>query len=49
VQEIWVDLKLFPRGFLSNPVHLHHCHTTGLTIGAVHSRCNAILWQHHGQ
>lgn len=48
VQNIRIDWRLFPRGFLKNPVHLHHCHHTGLTIGAVHARCNAILWQYHG-
>ena len=44
-----LDMRLFPRGFLSRPVHLHHDHRTGLTIGAVHARCNAVLWQHHGK
>jgi hypothetical protein len=28
---------------------LHHCHQTGLTIGAVHAKCNAVLWQYHGE
>ncbi len=41
--------EAFPSGFLNNPVHLHHNHTTGLTIGAVHARCNAVLWQYHGE
>lgn len=40
--------RLFPEGFLNHPVHLHHCHATGMTIGAVHARCNADLWEHHG-
>jgi hypothetical protein len=44
-----INMKLFPRGFLDHPVHLHHHHTTGLTIGAVHARCNAVLWQYHGE
>jgi hypothetical protein len=44
-----VDLSLFPKGFLNNPVHLHHNHKTGMTIGAVHARCNAVLWQYHGE
>jgi len=48
VQEAWVDLRLFPLGFLKYPVHLHHDHETGMTIGAVHSRCNAVLWQYYG-
>ena len=41
--------ELFPVGFFRWPVHLHHSHETGLTIGAVHSLCNAILWQYHGE
>ena len=44
-----IDLRRFPRDFLRHPVHLHHCHRTGLTIGAVHARCNAVLWQYHGR
>ena len=35
------------RGFLRNPVHLQHCHTTGKTEGAVHGYCNAVMWQYH--
>ena len=44
-----VNLRLFPANFLKYPVHLHHDHKTGMTIGAVHSRCNAVLWQYHGE
>lgn len=44
-----INLALFPPGFLDHPVHLHHDHRTGLTIGAVHSRCNAWLWQFRGE
>jgi len=44
-----VNKKLFPQGFFRWPVHLHHCHDTGMTIGSVHSRCNAVLWQYHGE
>lgn len=44
-----VDPKLFPPGFFTRPVHLHHDHRTGLTVGAVHCYCNAVLWQHHGE
>lgn len=40
---------LFPKGFFRRPVHLHHDHETGITIGAVHNRCNAVLWQYHGE
>jgi hypothetical protein len=45
----WLNRDLFPTGFLNNPIHLHHCHNTGKTIGAVHARCNGILWQYHGK
>lgn len=44
-----INLRLFPPAFLKHPVHLHHDHTTGMTIGAVHAKCNAILWQYHGE
>lgn len=49
IQETEIDLRLFPPNFLKWPVHLHHCHVTGMTIGAIHSRCNAVLWQYHGE
>lgn len=39
----------FPRGFWKYPIHLHHCHKTDLTLGAVHNYCNAVLWQYHGE
>ena len=44
-----INLKLFPIGFLNNPIHLQHDHGTGLTEGAVHAYCNAVLWQYHGR
>lgn len=44
-----ISEKWFPKGFFENPVHLHHNHNTGLTIGAVHCRCNAYLWQYLGE
>jgi len=44
-----VDLSLFPRGMLLHPVHLHHCHKTDNTLGAVHALCNAVLWQYYGE
>lgn len=49
ILEKWVDEDLFPDSFFQWPVHLHHSHETGLTIGAVHARCNAVLWQYHGE
>lgn len=42
-----VRTNKFPKGFFDRPVHLHHNHVTGLTIGAVHAHCNAVLWQYH--
>lgn len=47
--EKWIDEELFPENFFKHPVRLHHSHETGLTIGAVHARCNAVLWQYHGE
>ncbi len=44
-----INWKLFPPNFLKYPVHLHHSHETGMTIGAVHNYCNAVLWQYHGE
>ena len=44
-----INWRLFPSNFLKYPVHLHHSHTTGMTLGAVHARCNAVLWQYHGE
>lgn len=49
VEALWVRTALFPPGFFRNPVHLHHHHDTGMTIGAVHARCNAVLWQYNGE
>jgi hypothetical protein len=40
---------LFPPNFFKHPVHLHHNHNTGMTIGAIHNKCNAVLWQYHGE
>lgn len=44
-----INRSLFPKSFFMHPVHLHHSHDTGLTIGAVHNKCNAVLWQYHGE
>lgn len=49
VSQKYVNRKLFPEGFFDYLVHLHHSHQTGLTLGAVHARCNAVLWQYHGE
>lgn len=39
----------FPAGFFHHPIHLHHNKKTGYTIGAVHARCNAYLFQYHDE
>lgn len=49
VSKAKLNMNLFPAGFLRYPVHLHHDHKTDFTIGAVHSECNAYLWQYLGQ
>lgn len=41
-----VDWSLFPQGFRDHPIHLQHNHETGMTEGAVHMRCNAVMWQY---
>jgi hypothetical protein len=43
------NLSLFPPGFFNSPIHLQHCHKSGLTEGAVHCHCNAYLWQFEGR
>jgi hypothetical protein len=43
-----VTKRLFPKSFFKWPVHLHHDHVTGLTIGAVHCHCNAVSWEYDG-
>jgi hypothetical protein len=49
VSKLPVNERLFPDSFFKWPVHLHHNHNTGMTIGAVHCYCNAVLWQYHGE
>lgn len=49
VRQKLINTRLFPKGFFRNPVHLHHCHKTGMTIGAVHAYCNAVLWEYHNE
>lgn len=44
-----INWKLFPNGFLSAPIHLQHNHYTGMTEGAVHNYCNAVMWQYEGR
>ena len=49
VLKLSVNATLFPDNFFKYPVHLHHCHKTDYTIGAVHNHCNAVLWEYHGE
>lgn len=44
-----INWRQFPSNFLDNPVHLQHCHDSGMTEGAVHAYCNAVLWQYYGR
>ena len=44
-----IDLSIFPPGMLDHPIHLHHSHKTGMTLGAVHAKCNCYLWQFKGE
>jgi hypothetical protein len=38
-----IDESRYPPNFFTWAHHLHHNHATGLTIGVVHARCNAVL------
>lgn len=49
IERARINWSLFPKHFTKHPIHLHHCHKTGMTIGAVHARCNAYLWQYKGE
>ncbi len=44
-----INWELFPPNFLKYPIHLQHCHKTGMTEGAVHNYCNAVMWQYEGR
>jgi len=49
ITEKKINWRLFPPGFLKNPIHLQHDHISDLTEGAVHAICNAVMWQYHGR
>jgi len=49
IQKADINWEIFPKNFQKHPVHLHHNHETGMTIGAVHMKCNAYLWQYKGE
>lgn len=44
-----LDVSRFPKGFFKHPIHLHHDHDTGWTVGAVHNLCNAVMFQYEGK
>lgn len=44
-----INWDLFPPNFLKYPIHLQHNHDTGMTEGAVHNYCNAVMWQYDGK
>lgn len=44
-----INWKLFPPNFLQHPIHLQHNHNSGMTEGAVHAYCNAVMWQYEGK
>ena len=49
IKSMPIHKSLFPPKFFDYPVHLHHNHETGMTIGAIHCECNAVLWQYYGE
>ena len=44
-----INWEMFPPNFLKYPVYLQHNHDTGMTEGAVHNYCNAVMWQYEGK
>lgn len=46
IMEKKITPRLYPKGFFQHPIHLQHCHVTGMTEGAVHNYCNAVLWEY---
>lgn len=44
-----INWRIFPPNFLKHPIHLQHDHYTGMTEGAVHNYCNAVMWQYEGK
>lgn len=49
IQNLPISWDLFPPKFRDYPVHLQHNHETGYTEGAVHMKCNAVLWEYEGR
>ena len=49
ILETPIDETLFPKNMFDHPIHLQHCHKTGLTEWAVHARCNAVMRQYYNR
>ena len=49
IMEKKVNPNRFPENFFKYPIHLHHDRRTGMTIGAVHNYCNAVLWEYENE
>jgi len=49
ITDQFINWRLFPKGFLNAPIHLQHDHETGMTEGAVHAYCNAVMWYYEGK
>lgn len=49
IKDKTINWNLFPPNFMKYPIHLQHCHKTGLTEGAVHAYCNAVMWQYENR
>jgi len=49
ITEKRINLSLFPPNFLKYPIHLQHDHNSGMTEGAVHAYCNAVMWQYENR
>lgn len=49
ITKLEIDWTLFPQFFLKHPIHLQHDHDSGMTEGAVHAYCNAVMWQYEGR
>lgn len=43
-----IETNLFPESMFDHLTHLHYDYKTGMTLGVVHSKCLAILWQYYG-
>ena len=49
ITDMDINWSYFPDNFLKYPIHLQHNHETGMTEGAVHNYCNAVMWQYEGR